>query len=132
MVKAVVVRQEGFAVAQVPFARHAGLIAQFFQCFGNGGQVRRQAVGIYAYVAGNARGNGIASGEYAAAPGGADRGIGIPSGEFCAPRCYAVKVGRLKVGRAHAGEVAVPLIVAHEYDEVGFVGHGVPYLHIAL
>ena len=123
VVKIVVVRQEGFAVAQVPFARHVSLIAQFFECFGYGGQVRRQAVGSDAYVAGDARGNGIASGEYAAAPGGADRGIGVPAGEFCSPRCDAVKVGGLEVGRAHAREVAVSLIVAHEYDEVGFVRH---------
>ncbi len=127
VVKAVVVRQEGFAVAQVPFARHVSLIAQFFECFGYGGQVWRHAVGSYTYVAGDARGNGIASGEDAAAPGRADRGIGIPPGEFGTPRGYAVKVGGLEVGRAHAREVAVSVIVTHEYNEVGFVRHGMSF-----
>lgn len=53
-------------------------------------------------------------------PGGTtDRAVGVPVGEADAFSSHPVEVWRSEIGGAHARQIAVPLVVRHEHDDVG-------------
>ena len=69
---------------------------------------------------------GIAPGQQRRARRAAHRRVGVPVGEARALRRQAVEVRRAEIGRAHARQVAIALVVGEEDDEVGVRHRAVP------